>query len=967
MYPSLAARSLARHKTVVAPRIPGRATRTAATTHGRRAAAEPLEGRRLLSVTVPDTFGYQAYAAPIDTGRLVPGPGVTSFFHEDDDYSVAINLGSNTFNFYGENYSGRQLFVSTNGLITFGGAETSPENDPLGRSSVAQPAIAPLWDNWRTQGQTGQELLYQVDRDKLVIQWSSFNHYFASPSTVTFQAQLGLNTGDQLGEITFSYFDLTTGDGFDDGTGATVGLKSAGNEPSSRLLVSYDQRNDWVVEGGSIHFVRNRPPVLETPLGFQVDEGGTTTLRATAADPDDDPLTYTWDLDGNGTYETLAAEPTFSAIGRDGSSGTHLTVAVRVDDGHGQVVTSIGSVHINNVAPTAETMALAGSEDQPISNRVRFTDPAGEADRPAASVVDGPAHGTLTFHSDGRFTYSPNPDYYGDDAFTYHATDKDGGQSPDATVSFTITPVNDAPVTRGDDYTAAEDETLVVSREGLLANDWDVEGDTLQAVLVTAPEHGDLSLNADGTFTYRPRKDFNGADSFTYRAYDGAADGNAASVTIDVTPVNDAPISTPDVLATDEDVELRVDAPGVLGNDSDVDGDGLYAVLCSGPAHGSLILNDDGSFTYVPAADYNGPDAFTYRAGDGTLLSEPVTVALTVRPVNDAPAAGDDAAVTVQDRLVTIPVLCNDRDVDGDRLMVAPKSEEQGPQFGTVTVAADGSLIYQPRTGFFGNDTFKYVVTDGHDGSTVATVNVTVNAAAAGSVYLVNDTAYPGKTALVINGTGGDDVIAVNAATGGVQVLFSGSSRGVFNPNGRVIVYGYAGNDAIQVAGSVPNVSWLYGGSGNDSLNLGNGGGIAFGGGGNDTLSGGSGRDILVGGDGGDRLVGNPGDDILLSALTIYDDRFTAATHEEAWRRIYSEWASSRAVATRIAELRNGSATCLNGAFRLSDDTIHDDTDTDVFDVLTGASGEDWFIYKAGEDRVTNLSTVELQYDMPIT
>ena len=87
---------------------------------------------------------------------------------------------------------------------------------------------------------------------------------------------------------------------------------------------------------------------------------------------------------------------------------------------------------------------------------------------------------------------------------------------------------------------------------------------------------------------------------------------------------------------------------------------------------------------------------------------------------------------------------------------------------------------------------------------------------------------------------------------------------------------------------------------------------------------------------------------------------------DRAWRRINSEWSSGRPFATRIAELRSGSDTSLNGPFRLCNDTIKDDTDTDVLDVLTGASGEDWFIYKTGEDRVTNLSTIELQYDMPI-
>jgi VCBS repeat-containing protein len=174
-----------------------------------------------------------------------------------------------------------------------------------------------------------------------------------------------------------------------------------------------------------------------------------------------------------------------------------------------------------------------------------------------------------------------------------------------ATVTITISSVNDAPVAANDSYTTPEDSILTVSAPGVLANDSDVEGDPLSAVLVSSPTHGTLSLNGDGSFSYTPATNYNGADSFTYKANDGTADSGTATVTITITAVNDAPVAVADSYNVNEDVTLTVAVPGVLGNDSDADGDALNAVLVSGPTHGVLTLNTNGSFTYVPDANYN--------------------------------------------------------------------------------------------------------------------------------------------------------------------------------------------------------------------------------------------------------------------------------------------------------------------------------------------------------------------------
>src|SRR6185503_13917589 len=142
-------------------------------------------------------------------------------------------------------------------------------------------------------------------------------------------------------------------------------------------------------------------------------------------------------------------------------------------------------------------------------------------------------------------------------------------------------------------------------------------GDPLTAILVSGPTHGTLTLNSDGSFTYTPASNYLGNDSFTYKANDGQADSAIATVNIIVGEVNDAPVAVSDSYSTPEDTVLTVSGPGLLANDSDVDGDTLSSILVSGPTHGTLTLNSNGSFTYTPALNYNGPDSFTYKANDG--------------------------------------------------------------------------------------------------------------------------------------------------------------------------------------------------------------------------------------------------------------------------------------------------------------------------------------------------------------
>lgn len=235
-----------------------------------------------------------------------------------------------------------------------------------------------------------------------------------------------------------------------------------------------------------------------------------------------------------------------------------------------------------------------------------------------ANLVSGPANGSLTLNADGSFTYTPDPGTSGLDSFVYMASDGILSSGP-ATVEINVQPVLDPPMAFDDAYATAEDTPLVVPAAGVLANDNDPEAIGMTAVLVMDVQHGNLTLNADGSFTYDPATDYAGPDSFTYQASNGSL-SNIANVMLTVTPVNDAPQSADDSYSVMVGDLLTVALPanGVLGNDSDADGDPLTAAVETGPMFGTLTLAADGTFTYQHNGGPETSDTFTYRASDGT-------------------------------------------------------------------------------------------------------------------------------------------------------------------------------------------------------------------------------------------------------------------------------------------------------------------------------------------------------------
>ena len=362
-----------------------------------------------------------------------------------------------------------------------------------------------------------------------------------------------------------------------------------------------------------------------------------------------------------GTYGklTLAADGSYSyalddsvivhALKAGASANDVFTYQLTDADGSKTTATLTVAITGSNDAPTAAADAFSLDEDTTVTVAVLGNDHDADGDALTITQIDGQAavvggavtladgSGTARLNADGTVTFTPKADYNGPASFAY--TVSDGALTASATVSGTVRPVNDAPVVGSGSLVIAEDAPTSAS----LPTATDVDGDALvYAPGSTHPSHGAVAVNASGAYSYTPDLDFNGTDSFSFTVSDGTV-AVERTVTVTVTPVNDAPVVAAGSLITSEDVAHA----DVLPVATDVDGDALtYAFGSSSPSHGHVAINADGTYTYAPDADFNGSDSFSFTVSDGTVAVER-TIAVTVTAVNDAPVETVPGARTI--------------------------------------------------------------------------------------------------------------------------------------------------------------------------------------------------------------------------------------------------------------------------------------------------------------------------------
>ncbi|MDH5723673.1 MAG: tandem-95 repeat protein [Alphaproteobacteria bacterium] len=517
--------------------------------------------------------------------------------------------------------------------------------------------------------------------------------------------------------------------------------------------------------------------------------------------------------------------------------------------------------------------------------------------------VTGAVNGSTVVNADSTITYIPDADFNGSETLTYAISDGNGGTDT-AVINVIVSPVNDNPVAADDSAVTNEDTAVTIT---VLSNDSDIDGDVLSVASVSGAVNGTAIVNADNTITYTPNADFNGSETLTYVVSDGNGGTDTASIAATVNPVNDAPVAGNDSFSGNEDTVIT---GNLLVNDSDIDGDVLSAVAATLITVNGATVNilANGDFTYTPVANFNGADSFTYTLDDGAGLTDTATVSIDVLPVNDNPVATNDIAVTDEDNAVTFDVLSNDSDIDGDALVVTAVN---GAVNGTAIVNADNTITYTPNADFNGSEMLSYTISDGNGGTSVANIDLTINAVndnpvALDDVFMTDEDIPLAGSVFSDNGNGTDydvdgDALSVQAGvlitSGGNSVTLNADGTFTYTPGieffgddsfDYTVLDGQGGMDtatAFITVNPTKNVilgddgdNYISGGNENDKIFLRAGDDIAkgkngndyiFGEDGNDLLSGDRGNDTIHGGNGNDALFGGADNDVLYGGSGI--------------------------------------------------------------------------------------------------
>ncbi|NQZ07199.1 MAG: tandem-95 repeat protein, partial [Algicola sp.] len=410
--------------------------------------------------------------------------------------------------------------------------------------------------------------------------------------------------------------------------------------------------------------------------------------------------------------------------------------------------------------------------------------------------VEAPIHGQLTLSADGSFSYIPEANFFGTDSFRYEVKD-DSGLSAIGTVRLTVINVNDNPVAIDDNAQTTGVNPVVID---VLDNDTDIEGNILKVDSATVPANvGSSIVDTDNTLTFIPKKNFDGVAEIDYTISDGAGGTASAKVFVSVNVLNTAPVAVDDNYTTTEDQNFNVNGnnqPRLLANDSDADGNAISVdrVPLTDVSHGKVTLSSNGTFNYRPDNDFFGEDFFVYQIRDNQGGFASATATLNVAAVNDAPQAFDDSVSTSEETLLNINVLSNDVDVDNDTLTISTASASNG----TTTILANNTLDYTPNLNYVGTDEISYSISDGNGSSDSAVVTVNVlnvnDAPSANNDFISAVEGTPVTINVLTNDTDidGDNLTVTQAIASNGSTVINGGTSVTYTPN-----FGFSGIDNV--------------------------------------------------------------------------------------------------------------------------------------------------------------------------
>lgn len=482
-----------------------------------------------------------------------------------------------------------------------------------------------------------------------------------------------------------------------------------GTETVQYTLTDSAGGSDTATATFTVNNVQDAPVAQADSATTTEDTQVVVNVLANDSDVDGDTLSITAVNSSNGAVSFAGSNITFTPA-QDFNGPALVTYTISDGNGNSDSANLTVDVQADNDAPVATNDSANTNEDNDVIIDVLANDSDVDGDALSVTAVSASA-GAASVNSNGDVLYTPPADFNGPVTLNYTVSDGNGG-TDSASVSVTVNAVNDAPIANPDSGTVNEDSSVIID---VLTNDTDVDGDALSITNATSP-NGSVTFSGNN-ITFTPTADFNGATTVTYTVSDGAGGTASGTVTINVTNVNDAPVASDDTASTNEDTAVVIN---VLANDTDIDNDALSVSNVSA-TNGSAIVNGDGNVVFTPAADYNGSATVAYTVTDGNGGSDNASVSVAIAAVNDNPIANPDTASVNEDESVSINVLANDTDVDGDTLSVASASVTTG----SVQVVGN-QVNYTPEADFNGSATITYTIEDGAGGSASSTVEVTI-------------------------------------------------------------------------------------------------------------------------------------------------------------------------------------------------------------------------------------------------
>ncbi len=522
-----------------------------------------------------------------------------------------------------------------------------------------------------------------------------------------------------------------------------------------------------------------KPPVSED-INASTAEDTPINITLAASDPEDESLTYTI-LEVNNATVTLNGN--VANYTPDANFNGTDTFTYKANDGTSDSNTGTVTITVNAVDDEPNTIDVATTTDEDVAVAVNLSAEEYDGDSYSFAIINDVSNGTTALNG-STVTYIPNQDFNGEDTFTFEATDDTGRTINVATATITVNPVNDAPT--ANDVTTSTDENLFSRNNtkiditydadndilfnnnikgtssfdssnsvNITLDGTDVDGDAL-TYSISSASNGTLSLNND-IVTYVPNQDWNGEDTFTYTANDGALDSNTATVSITVNSVDDAPITLNSEMTIDED-SLDGEFTKITDYATDADGDDLIFIITELPTNGKLCQNagatcgtvlavgdtvtgengiENSNPFYMPNENFHGSDSFSWKANDGLLDSNIATVIITVNSINDAPVAEDKSISLDEDwqgdgtQYYPMKLIASDVDNTGLTFSVVnnPLNGDLGNGF--YSNAGNGanadSIAYKPNANWNGTDTFTYKANDGELDSNISTVTIIVN------------------------------------------------------------------------------------------------------------------------------------------------------------------------------------------------------------------------------------------------